>query len=187
MIVGSLAAQNALSFRIITLSAHPWAQANLPLHQNTLDNNGYMTFEPGLIISYDRHIKKRFSANLSTAVFNDRFNFLAGYSQIMLKYNVFKIFKHSLNVGFGPSVHYETDKRSLIGYENEDNLLFFDNTAYKISWLSGTIEYNYLWSKAVGFSVALNHIHPRSLALSLGVRFDIPDPNGKGCNCPGYR
>jgi hypothetical protein len=180
-------AQNALSFKIVTISAHPFAVQNLPLHRNPIDNKGYLTFEPGLLITYDRHLKKKFSANLSTAILNDRFDFLAGYSQIMLKYNILKYYKHSLNIAIGPAVHYEADKRIITGYENEDHLKFIDNTAYKIAWLSGMFEYNFFWNKDFGFTLSLNHTHPHSLALAAGIRFDIPDPNGKGCNCPSFR
>ncbi len=187
MIILTGATQNALSFKILTCSAHPFASENLTLHQNPIDNKGYITFEPGLLISYDRHLKKRFSANLSTAVLNDRFDFLAGFSQIMLKYNILKYYKHSLNIGIGPAIHYEADKRKVTGYENEDHLKFIDNTAYKITWLSGMLEYNYFWSKDFGFSLSLNNTHPHSLAFAAGIRFDIPDPNGKGCNCPSFR
>jgi hypothetical protein len=187
IVAGELFAQNALSFRIIGLTAHPWANINLPLHRNALDSKGYLTFEPGLIISYDRHLKKKFSANITTAILNDRFNYLAGFSQIMVKYNVLKYYKHSLNLGFGPAVHYEADKRTLDGYADEDHLYYIGDTGYKISWISGMLEYNYFWSKEFGLSLCLNQIHPRSIGLSVGLRFDIPDPNGKGCNCPSFR
>jgi hypothetical protein len=185
--ISSIFAQNALSFRIIGLSAHPWSKVNLPLHQNALDKKGYLTFEPGLIISFDRHLIKKYSVNVSTAILNDRFNYLAGYSQVMVKYNLFKIYKHSLNVGFGPSIQYEANKTKVPGYVNEDHLQVVGNTGYKISWISGMLEYNFFLSKELGFSLCLNHIHPRSIALSLGMRFDIPDPNGKGCDCPSFR
>ncbi len=185
--INELSAQNALSFRIITLSIHPWAKNNLTLHKNPIDDKGYLTFEPGLIVSYDRHLKKKLSFNFSTAGMNDRFNTFAGYTQIMLKYNVFKYYKHSINAGLGPAVHYEVDKTNVTGYENEDHLIFAGNVGYQISWLSGMLEYNYFWSKDLGISLALNHIHPHSPAFSAGFRFDIPDLNGKGCNCPSFR
>lgn len=185
--LGILSAQSSLSARILTVSTHPFANQNLPLHQNTLDNKGYITFEPGLIVSYDRYLAKNLSLRLSTSVMNDRYNTLAGYSQIMLKYKLLKYYKHSFYIGFGPAVFYETDKSSIENWVNEDNYKTADNTLYKIGWLSGMIEYNYYITKKIDFAVTLNHIHSRSLALSLGVRFDLPDPNGKGCDCPSFR
>ncbi len=182
-----LNSQNSLSARIITVSTHPFADINLPLHQNPIDNSGYVTFEPGLILSYDRYLFKKFSFRFSTAVMNDRFNLLSGYSQILLKYKILKYYKHSIYIGFGPAVHYATDKTYIENYVNEENYSIVNNTMYKISWLSGLVEYNYLINKKTDLALALNHIHPRSIAISVGVRFDLPDPNGKGCNCPGYR
>lgn len=182
-----LNSQNSLSARIITVSTHPFAESNLALHQNPIDNSGYLTFEPGLVLSYDRYLFKKFSFRFSTAVMNDRFNLLAGYSQILLKYKILKYYKHSLYVGFGPAFHYETDKTFIENYQNEDNYSIVNNTMYKISWLSGLVEYNYYLNKKTDLALALNHIHPRTIAISIGVRFDIPDTNGKGCNCPSFR
>ena len=182
-----LNSQNSLSARVITVSTHPFAESNLALHKNPIDNLGYVTLEPGLILSYDRYLFKKFSFRFSTAVMNDRFNLLAGYSQILLKYKILKYYKHSLYVGFGPAIHYSTNKIYIENYVNEDNYSIVNNTMYKFSWLSGLVEYNYYMTKEIDLALALNHIHPRSVALSIGVRFDIPDPNGKGCNCPSFR
>jgi hypothetical protein len=179
--------QNSLSGRIITVSVHPFAEANLPLHQNKFDNLGYVTLEPGLIISYDRYIYKKFSFRLSTAVMNDRYNQMSGFSQVMIKYKLFKYYKHSLYFGFGPAIHYSTNKRDIENYVNEDDYTTSGNMIYKPSWISGLIEYNYLINKKIDFAVAFNHIHPKSPALSVGIRVDMPGGGGKGCNCPGYR
>jgi len=187
LLPGIMLSQSSLSVRLITVSAHPFSEANLALHQNPIDDLGYVTFEPGLIFSYDRYIKKKFSFRASTAVFKDMLNQISGYSQIMLKYKLFKIYKHSLYLGFGPAVHYTTDKSTLENYVNEDNYKLINNTMYKFSWVSGLIEYNYYINKKTDIALAFNHIHPKSFALSVGVRFELPDPNGKGCDCPGYR
>ncbi|MCF6183016.1 MAG: hypothetical protein L3J56_00065 [Bacteroidales bacterium] len=184
---GSVFSQSSLSVRLLTISAHPFAKQNLPLHQNKIDNKGYFTFEPGLIFSYDRFIAKKLSFRISTSVMNDRYNTLAGYSQIMLKYKVLKYYKHSFYIGFGPAIHYETDKTGTEGWVNEANYKQSGNTLYKVSWLSGMAEYNYYLTKKIDLAVTLNHTHSRSLGLSIGVRFDIPDPNGKGCDCPSFR
>ena len=179
--------QSSLSARLLTVSTHPFANKNLPLHQNKIDNKGYLTFEPGLILSYDRFLAKKISFRISTAVMNDRLNTLAGYSQIMLKYKMLKYYKHSLFLGFGPSAFYETDKSDDRNWVNEDNYKLSGNTLYKIGWLSGIIEYNYYITKKMDFVLTLNHTHSRSVALSLGIRFDLPDPGGKGCDCPSFR
>ncbi len=179
--------QSSLSTRLLTLSYHPFAEQNLPLHQNTIDNNGYITLEPGLIFSYDRYIAKNLSFRISTAIINDRYNTLAGNSQIILKYKILKYYKHSLYIGFGPAVFYETEKSTIENWVNEDNYKLANNTLYKFGWLSGMIEYNYYISKHLDFALTLNHTHSKSFAISAGVRFDLPDPDGKGCDCPSFR
>jgi hypothetical protein len=184
---GILLSQSSLSARVLSVSIHPFSDKNLPLHQNRIDNKGYVTFEPGLILSYDRYLAKNLSFRLSTSLMNDRYNTLAGYSRIMLKYKTLKYYKHSLYIGFGPAVFYETDKTGIENWVNEDNYKTSNNTLYKFGWLSGMIEYNFAISKTTDFALTLDHTHSRSVALSLGVRFDLPDPDGKGCDCPSFR
>ena len=184
---GISSAQSSFSARLLTVTSHPFAKQNLTLHKNPIDNNGYLTFEPGLILSYDKYLVNKFALRMSTSVMNDRYNTLAGYSQIMLKYKVLKYYKHSVYLGFGPAVHYSTNKMSIENYINEDNYKTANNTMYKIAWLSGMAEYNYYVSKKTDFVITLNHTDVKSLGISLGVRFDIPDPNGKGCDCPSFR
>lgn len=179
--------QSSFSVRISTISAHPFAKHNLVLHQNPIDNKGYLTFEPGIIFSYDKYLANKLAFRISTAVHKDRFNTLSGYSQILIKYKAIKYYKHSLYLGFGPAIHYETNKLGTLNYVNEDKLKISNNTMYKIAWLSGMLEYNYYYSKKMDFALTLNHIHTRSIALSLGIRFALPDPNGKGCDCPSFR
>ncbi len=185
--VSVLLSQSSLSARVLTVSAHPFAKENLVLHKNTLDNKGYLTFEPGLVLSYDRYLVKKLSLRVSAALMNDRYNTLAGYGQIMLKYKLFKYYKHSLYLGFGPAIFFETDKSDIPNYVNEAAYKTSPNTMYKFGFISGMIEYNYYISKELDFALSLNHTHARSFALSLGVRIDIPDPNGKGCDCPSFR
>ncbi|MCF6366258.1 MAG: hypothetical protein L3J35_08660 [Bacteroidales bacterium] len=185
--LGIISAQSSFSAGLLTVSTHPFAEQNLPLHQNSFDNKGYVTFEPGIIMSYDRFLIKNLSFRATTAVMNDRFNLLSGYSQVLLRYKLFKHFKHSLYFGVGSAIFYDTDKTSIENFVNEDNYIIGKNAMYKIGWLSGMVEYNYYLSKKVDLAITLNHSHSRSLAISFGVRIDIPDPNGKGCDCPSFR
>jgi len=184
---GINSAQSSFSARLITVTSHPFAKQNLILHKNPIDNNGYITFEPGLILSYDKYLVNKFAIRISTSVMNDRYKTHTGYSQVMLKYKILKYYKHSVYIGFGPAIHYSSNKSNIENYTNEDNYKIANNTMYKIAWLSGMAEYNYYISKKIDFVVALNHTDTRSLGISIGVRFDIPDPNGKGCDCPSFR
>ncbi len=179
--------QSSLSARLLTVSAHPFAKQNLALHQNTIDKKGYITFEPGLILSYDRYIAKKLSFRLSTAVMNDRYNTLAGYSQIMLKYKILKYYKHSVFLGFGPAIFYESDKSYIENWVNEENYKTANSTIYKIGFLSGMFEYNFYINKHIDFALTLNNTHYKSFAISAGIRFDLPNPDGKGCDCPSFR
>ncbi len=184
---GISSAQSSFSARLISVTAHPFAKENLSWHQNKIDKLGYLTFEPGLILSYDKYLIKKFSLRISTSAMKDRFNGVSGYSQIILKLKALKQFKHYLFLGLGPSVFYETNKFNNPNYTNEENFNLSNNTIYKFFWLSGMIEYNYYVSKKMDLALTLNHIHPHSIALTVGIRFELPDPNGKGCDCPSFR
>lgn len=184
---GISSAQSSVSAQLLTLTTHPFAKENLVLHKNKIDDFGYLTFEPGLILSYDKFLANKFALRLSSSVIKDRFNTLAGYSQIMLKYKVLKYYKHSVYIGFGPAVHYSTNKIGINSYINEDNYKIANNIMYKIAWLSGMIEYNYYLTKNLDLAITLNHTDTHSLGISLGIRLDIPNPNGKGCDCPSFR
>lgn len=179
-------AQSSISAKLITLTAHPFAKENLVLHQK-IDNTGVVTIEPGIIISYDKYLIKKFSFRFSTSFMQDRYKSIAGGSQILLKYKAVKYYKHSFYFGFGPAIHYSVNRNLVKGYTNEDNYVLSNNYLYKISWLSGLLEYNYYISKKLDFSLALNHTDTKSLGLTFGIRYDIPDLNGKGCDCPSYR
>ncbi len=179
--------QNLMSARFITLSSHPFADENLDLHKNTIDSKGYFSFEPGIILSLDLGIAKRTWAGVSGSLVNDRFSRLAGNVEIYLKYRIYKYWKHFFYVGFGPTVHFNSNRDSIGGYVNEEQFKGEGNFKYRFSWLSGFIEYNYFLNKKTQLSFAINHLHPGSFALSLGVRFQLPAGNGKGCDCPSYR
>jgi len=179
-------AQNSVSVKVISLTAHPFTEQNLLLHQNTINNSGTLTIEPGVILSFENFFTKKTSIRMSASVISDRYNTISGFGQLSLKYKVIKIYKHSFSVAFGPTFHYTSIKPELPTYINDNNYTVGDNLLYKISWLSGFVEYNYSLNKNVNFAATINNIHPKSLGLSLGLRIQIPNPNGKGCDCPSY-
>ncbi|NPA68174.1 MAG: hypothetical protein GXO50_06155 [Chlorobi bacterium] len=178
--------QSGLSAELLTVSTHPFAGQNLSLHMHKIDKNGYITFEPGIIISYNRHIKKRISIKISTAALKDRFDTFAGYGTAMLKYKILKYYKHSVYAGAGLSVFYETDKSYIEDWINEDNYKLSGNTLYKIS-ISGFLEYNYRINKKTDLVLSINHTHLKSFALGTGIRIKLPNPGGKGCDCPSFK
>lgn len=180
-------AQNSISLKIITLTAHPWAKENIALHENNIDKLGYITAEPGLILSFENFFTKSTSIRFSVAAMNDRFNTLSGFAQVAIKYKAVKYYKHSFSIGIGPTLHYSAYKTLLPQYINDEKYSEKESGYYRISWISGLAEYNYAINKNTEFALALNHPHPKSIGLSIGLRFRLPDPNGKGCDCPGYR
>ena len=135
--------QNTMSARFITLSSHPFLKENLSLHKNTIGSKGYFTFEPGLLLSIDISVAKRTWVGISGSIVYDRFEQFAGNGEIYLKYRIFKYWKHFFYIGFGPTVHFCNSRDSIPEYINEEKFQGDGNLQYRISWLSGFIEYNY--------------------------------------------
>ncbi len=179
--------QNTMSARFIALSSHPFANENLDLHKNTIGQKGYFSFEPGVFLAVDIGVAKRTWVGFSGSIVNSRFDRLAGNAEIFIKYRIFKYWKHFFYIGFGPTVHFSDNRDSIEDYENEERFQGDGVWKYRVSWLSGFIEYNYYLNKKTQLSFAINHLHPESFAFSVGVRFQIPAGGGKGCDCPSYR
>ncbi len=179
--------QNYISTRAILFTVHPTANENLKLHKNKIDSEGVSTFEPGIILSFESTIYKKTYLGISTSIVNDRFSKISTSSEIYIKYTFYKYWKHFFRIGFGPTVYYGNNRSELNDYNNEEDFKIKDNFQYKISWLSGFLEYNYYLSKKTQISLAINNIHPYSIGFTAGIRFELTAGNGKGCDCPSYK
>ena len=182
--------QDNFGVRAITVSAQPADKKNVNLYQNKLDNNGTFATEPGLMFFYESFFNKKASFQISTAVFNDRIGNAAGFSQIMLKYRLFRVWKHSMSIGFGPALQYRKSWTNNELYVAESYFSQSDNKEFKLSWLSGEISYEFYINKKTDFLLSINHIQPQTAALLVGVKLWLGKKprtsKGKGCNCPSY-
>ncbi len=182
-----LLAQNNMTVSLLTITAHPFAETNKLIFNKKIDNSGTFTFEPGLVLNYENKFSKKAYFKISAGIYVDRFGTLSGLAQIALKYKLVKYYKHSFSLIFGPTFHYASLRDQIPEYINEEGFKTTDNFNYKVSWLSGGAEYNYFLSKKTEFSVGIIHSAPKSFGLTFGIRFSLPDPNGKGCDCPSYK
>ncbi len=183
---GKLIAQNQFSAQLLTVTAHPFVKNNKSLHNRKIDAQGYLTFEPGLLLAYTQSFHPRIGVELSAGALKDRYDDIAAHLALMLKGNAVKYYKHSLTLGIGLAVFFEAGKMDTPNYVNEENFNTENPTMHKIS-LSGSIEYGYSLSKTTNFLVSLVHPHPRSFGITAGISINIYNPNQKGCNCPSFR
>lgn len=91
LLVGLLAkfdvnAQNNVSIKFIGLSIHPKGEGNAFLMSNKLDENGYLVFNLGGLISYEHFIYKDIlSIKVTQALYADCATRLGGTSHIGLR------------------------------------------------------------------------------------------------------
>ncbi len=179
--------QQSVTLMLNTVSAHPFTNQNLSLHQNTLDSEGYLTLEPGLRVAFESKLNKTIDFHASGNAQFDRF---AGSTASLLcgvNVLIYKNRRNSLRFGIGPAVFFASKRSTKIGYVNEENFVQGNFPAnYKLSYISGFLEYDVILNKQTAFTLALTHSQPMSVGLAAGVRFRKVG-GGKGCNCPSYK
>ncbi len=163
--------QANISFKILTYGFNPFNDLNKPLYNpNILDSSGFMTYEPGLQVSAEIFNNNTTSAKFITNYNKDQVGFHSGYSQFLIRFQIIDKKKYNFNIGIGPIMHYRKSWQLIPNYQAEKYFIESGISQYKMTWLSGEIEYNYRIHKRLNFSVSLNHIHPRSVGLYFGLK-----------------
>ncbi len=180
-------AQNSIVLSLNTITIHPFAASNLSIHQNTIGNGGVATFEPGICMDFNRQITKNMSFAVGGKALLDRFSGQSASLYAGFSVQIFKDRRHSLNLGVGPCLFVASSRTSVLDYVNEEKFLHADIFPnYKVSYLSGFLEYDVIIDKQTAFVLALVHAQPQSLGMAAGIRFRKVG-SGKGCNCPSYK
>ncbi len=157
------------------------------LHR-TLSENGKLATEPGIVFAFDGYASPTAALHISQSFIYDKGSHLAGASSVMVKFRLLKYYQHSLYAAFGPTFHYRQTWENIDGYKPENYYKQGSDWQYKISWLSGEIEYNYYINKMNDLSVSLLHIQARSIGFAIGFKHWISKHQRKkrGCiSCPG--
>jgi len=191
LITGRIFAQSSISIKAVTLAAHPFENRNSELYNTSISSNGTFTAEPGLLFSFEVFGDPFTSLKFVQMGNYDQCSKLSGYTQIMIKRKLFQYYKHSMSIGLGPMVHYREKWTDIVGYQDEGFYTDKGNMQYKITWVSGEIEYNYYIGKKGDISIALVNLHPESIGLAIGYKFWISKTGNnhkKGCiSCPSFR
>jgi hypothetical protein len=185
----SLYSQSNLSIRLSTLS-YQLSEAQPELVRFKFDQDGKLAFDPGIAISYEAYATGNTALKLNQAFIYDKAAHLAGISQVMIKFRIAKSFKHSFHLGIGPVVHYRKSWADMDNYIDEPIYTTKGDWQYKLSWLSGELEYNYYLNKSTDLSVSFNHIQAESIGILVGLKYWISRKpvKKKGCvSCPGLR
>ena len=182
-------AQNALSTNVFVLTGNVIENPNVDIYQRKLSDDGKFTLEPGIVLSYEQHANLQSGMKVTQAVYWDRANQLAGFTQVGIKIRVKKSFKKVLSLTIGPAMHYRQSWAGIENYQPNDKYQVMSQWQYQMTWLSGELEFSYIMNKMYDFSVSIQRVHPEALGVCIGAKYWISRKPSKknGCiSCPTF-
>ncbi|RYM34687.1 hypothetical protein ERX46_04750 [Brumimicrobium glaciale] len=166
-------AQDNIGIKFFGLSLHPKGEhENAFLMPNKLDENGYFVMNFGTEIMYEKFIYKDIlSIKVIQAIYSDCAARLGGFSHIGLRAKIFKIGKHTLNGGIGPTLVFRRNWLDLEGYVNPNRFKGGpENTfQYLFLWYGGEFEYKYQMNEKLDFAISFVPGYPDLMSLAFGV------------------
>lgn len=158
---------------------------NVPIYQLKASENGKTIVEPGIRLGGEVYSSDVVSLKFAQTFRIDEMKNLAMSTQVMLRLRMFKIYKHSVNIGFGPQVFYRKTWQTYEGYVDEG--VYKGGTFQtKMNWISGEMEYNYYLNKHNDFSFVIFHMNPEAMGFALGFKHWISRKSNKCNTCPSF-
>lgn len=174
-------AQDNIGIKFFGLSIHPKGEKdNAFLMPNKLDKNAYLVMNFGAEIMYEKFSYKDIaSVKIVQALYVDCTEKLGGFSHIGIRAKIFKIGRHSLYGGIGPTLVFRRNWQEMSGFVNPNRFKgdFNEKWQHLFLWYGGEFEYKYIISDRIDFSASFIPGYPDLMSLAAGVnyRFD----NGK--------
>ncbi len=186
-IIASLSAmaQSNLSLDFTSIGFDFGDGENIPIYKLKAGDGGKAILEPGIRIAGEVYSSDVVSLKFAQTVRIDEMKTLAMSSQVMLRLRMFKIYKHSVNIGFGPQVFYRKTWQNFDGYVDE-GVYKTGSFQTKMNWLSGEVEYNYYLNKHNDFSFVVYHMNPEAMGFALGFKHWITRKSNKCDTCPSF-
>lgn len=176
-----LTAQDNIGIKFFGLSIHPKGEKdNAFLMPNKLDKNAYLVMNFGAEIMYEKFLHKDIlSVKVVQALYSDCAEKLAGFSHIGIRAKIFKIGRHSLFGGIGPTLVFRRNWQEMSGYVNPNRFKGEVNDKWQclFLWYGGEFEYKYLISDRIDFSASFIPGYPDLMSLAVGVNLKFN--NGK--------
>ena len=176
-----LTAQDNIGIKFFGLSIHPKGEKdNAFLMPNKLDKNAYLVMNFGAEIMYEKFLHKDIlSVKVVQALYSDCAEKLGGFSHIGIRAKIFKIERHSLFGGIGPTLVFRRNWQEMSEYVNPNRFKGEVNDKWQclFLWYGGEFEYKYLISDRVDFSASFIPGYPDLMSLAVGVNLKFN--NGK--------
>jgi len=181
-------AQSNVSIKFFPVGIHLSQTPNSVALPAKIDEKARYAFEPGLVFSYETYsLNYWISLKIMQGILRDAASHWAGFTHVGLRKTVFKRWKHALAIGIGTTFFYRSSWADLPNYINYPDYKGDTDFQYKFVWLSGEIEYSHYFSKNSSITVALNHIEPHAIAVSVGYKYWINKKSKtRGCDCPSF-
>lgn len=158
---------------------------NAPIYTIKVNDNGKVIAEPGIRLAAEAYTSDVVSLKFAQTIRLDEMMTLAMSTQIMLRLRMFKIYKHSVNIGFGPQLFYRKTWQNFDGYIDE-GVYKGGSLQSKLNWLSAEVEYNYYLNKHNDFSFCVIHMNPEAMGFALGFKHWISRKSNKCNTCPSF-
>jgi len=158
---------------------------NAPIYKLKASESGKTILEPGVRLAAEVYSSDVVSIKFAQTVRIDEMKKAALSSQLMLRLRMIKIYKHSVNIAFGPQIFYRKTWQNEPGYIDEG--VYKSGTFQtKMNWLSGEVEYNYYLNKHNDFSFCIIHMNPEAMGFALGFKHWISRKSNKCNTCPSF-
>ena len=171
LVLGQDFTKNTFTLKFFGLSLHLKESPYPEIFPNRLDEKGYLTFNYGAIVGYDRFIaQNKLSIKAQQGLYADCAGKLAGFSHLGLRALIFRKNNHSLNGGVGPTLVYRQDWNNIEGYQDDGYFKRNGTWQYKFYWYAGELEYNYSINQNTDLSVSLVPGLPELISMGVGFR-----------------
>ena len=163
--------KNAFTVKLFGLSVHLKESPYPEMFPNRLDDKGYVTFNYGAIVGYERFVVRDvISVRVEQGLYADCAAELAGFTHIGWRGLIFRKNRHSLNAGFGPTLVYRKDWNNIEDYVDDGYFNRKGDWQYKFYWYAGEFEYNYRLKGSTDLSVNLVPGIPELVSFGVGLR-----------------
>ena len=160
---------------------------NVRIYKRSIsDGKKNPVFEPGLRFAAEVYASPATSIKLAQTFRYDVMERMSISTQLMLRFRVFRVYKHSVSLGVGPTAFYRRSWSNIDGYVDE-GIYEEGSWQHKIAWLSTEVEYNYIIGRFTDISFAMTHMQPKGLGFALGIKYWFTRKSNKCGTCPSFK
>jgi hypothetical protein len=167
--------QNNIGLQFFGLAIHPKGDPlNAHLMPFKLDKDAYFVVNFGIVASYDHFFYKDIlSVKIGQTFFADCATKFAGVSHIGIRVKVFKIGRHLLQLGIGPTYMFRQNWYDLDGYVQTHpiNGTPEDKFQTRFIWYGGEIEYKYSINDKFDISAGFIPYYNIIMSTYLGINY----------------